>query len=211
MRYMTDEQSAWETQNEKSKALIRWGIIIAIFSYFSYILFTVGKPQKFSHFFNWTFVNSLSGIFVFINLIITIYLFQVKSDRWKMSRAFKYITMSLDIIFISLLLILTGVQSNFFLIYFIVIISNSIRYGMKVAIFGNFSVNLCYIGTLIFIYYPHLKVESLSEEFLKILTFWIVGMYTGFLAWRFQNLRTEVEKYKKLVVKLTTPNTDGKS
>jgi hypothetical protein len=92
-----------------------------------------------------------------------------------------------------------GKDSMFFVINYVVIVSNSLRYGMRVSIFGTLVMNLFYVCILYLQFYPNLEIDGIQKEILKIGGFWLVGIYTGYLSMRFEILRGEVEGYQKLL------------
>jgi hypothetical protein len=62
-------------------------------------------------------------------------------------------------------------------------------------------MNLFYIGVIAYQYYPDQQIVGIQKEILKLGGFWLVGIYTGYLALRFETLRGEVEHYQKLLAK----------
>lgn len=92
-----------------------------------------------------------------------------------------------------------GNESMFFVINYVVIVSNSLRYGMRISILGTIVMNVFYIGVLLYQYYPNLEITGVQKEILKVGGFWLVGIYTGYLSMRFETLRGEIENYQKLL------------
>ncbi|MEQ9363974.1 MAG: hypothetical protein RIF32_07020 [Leptospirales bacterium] len=201
---MRPEQAAWELKNERNKVNVRWLLMVLIAGYLSYLLKTdQGQEIGSTHLFNLTYILGLTAFLAAANLIFMLYLAGVSRARFRMRSALKYMSMIVDFIAISLVLLPTGGdRSIFFVVYFIVIISNSLRYGMRLALAGVFVFNLCYVAVLVYQYYPDLVIPNVQGEILKVAVFWVVGLYTGYIARRFQILQGEVEKYENLVRRL---------
>ncbi len=204
MQRMRPEKAAWELKNERNKVNVRWLLMVLIAGYLYYILQTgQGEEIGSTHLFNLSYIVGLTVFLATANLIFTLYLAAVARGRMAMRAGLKYLSMIVDFIAISLVLLPTGGdRSIFFVVYFIVIISNSLRYGMRLALAGAFTFNLCYVAVLAYQYYPDLVVPNIQGEILKVAVFWVVGLYTGYIARRFQILQGEVEKYQDLVRRL---------
>jgi len=211
MRPLGQEKSAWERKNEANKVNVRWFLTIAIFSYLAYLLATdrareIGGALSL----NWLYIGGLAAAMIALNLLCTIYLFLVKKRDWRMNPLVKYVTMTADLIMTSFLLVPTGGnESKFFVVYFIVIVSNGLRYGMRLSVFGVLVFNACYLGVLIHQFYPGLRISGMENETLKVVGFWVVGLYVGYLARRFELLQGQVEKYQKLVRDLMEQRRDA--
>ncbi|MCB1320529.1 MAG: hypothetical protein KDK34_09770 [Leptospiraceae bacterium] len=216
---LTLERGAWELKNERNKKNVRWLLIILIGGYLAYILHTdQGNEIGATGLFNWLFIGILMGVMAFLNLMFSIYLRLSASGRIRISPVLKYITMFVDFGAVSIVLIPTGGdESMFFVVYFIVIVSNSLRYGMRLTIIGLLMFNLLYVGVLAY-QYPGLIAGSgechgthclnFQREVLKVSVFWVVGLYTGYIARRFEILQGEVEKYERLVERLMARRDD---
>ncbi|MCB1315931.1 MAG: hypothetical protein KDK27_08255 [Leptospiraceae bacterium] len=216
---LTLERGAWELKNERNKKNVRWLLIILIGGYLAYILHTdQGNEIGATGLFNWLFIGILMGVMAFLNLMFSIYLRLSASGRIRISPVLKYITMFVDFGAVSIVLIPTGGdESMFFVVYFIVIVSNSLRYGMRLTIIGLLMFNLLYVGVLAY-QYPDLIAGSgechgphclnFQREVLKVSVFWVVGLYTGYIARRFEILQGEVEKYERLVERLMARRDD---
>ncbi|MCZ8342384.1 MAG: hypothetical protein O9301_05070 [Leptospira sp.] len=190
----------WEIRNEKNKAGVRWFIITLIIPYLSYLLYSgrsveIGREEIF----NWVYVSIVAGFIIAVNLCVTYVLLKANKDQ-VLHPSLKYITMVADFLAVALVMIPTGGKdSMFFVINYVVIVSNSLRYGMRVSIFGTIVMNLFYVSILYFQFYPNLEIDSIQKEILKIGGFWLVGIYTGYLSMRFEILRGEVVGYQKLL------------
>ena len=193
--FMRAEKAAWELKNERNKCNVRWLLMVLIASYLYYLL-EAGKGQEIgsTHLFELPYIAGVTAFLALTNLICTVYLSGVGRARWRMRGFVKYATMIVDFLAISLVLLPTGGdRSIFFVVYFIVIISNSLRYGMRLALVGVFTFNLCYVAVLVYQYYPDLVIPNVQGEILKVAVFWVVGLYTGYIARRFQILQGEVD------------------
>ncbi len=194
------EKAAWEIRNEKNKAGVRWLLIFIIVPYLSYLLFT-GKSVEIGHenIFNWYYVLSVASFIISVNLFVTFLLLRAVK-KGMIQPSVKYYTMIADFLAVALVMIPTGgSESMFFTINYIVIVSNSLRYGLRIAILGTIVMNIFYIGVLAFQYYPDKEIVGVQKEILKVGGFWLVGIYTGYLSMRFEILRGEIEHYQKLL------------
>lgn len=198
------ERSAYERANERNKVNVRWLLAALVAGYLSYVLWTgQGREIGGNHLFTWAFIAGLSGAMALLNAGFSVYLSLVARGRLRMHPLLKYLTMLTDFTAVSFVLIPTGGdESMFFVVYFIIIVSNSLRYGMRLAIAGLFAFNLGYAGVLAYQYWPGLELPHFQRELLKICGFWVVGLYTGYVARRFETLQGEVERYQQLVQKL---------
>ena len=196
----------WEMKNEKNKAGVRWLIVFIFAPYLSYLLAT-GRANEIGseRIFNGYYIGSLTAFIALVNLWTLWKLHQGKNGNWSIYT--KYITMIADFLAVALSLIPTGGnESVFFTINYVVIVSNSLRYGMRMAIAGVFTMNLFYVGVLAYQFFPQLYIPGAQKEILKLSGFWLVGIYTGYLSRRFENLRGEVEKYQKLLAEALKQN-----
>ncbi|GBF51705.1 hypothetical protein LPTSP4_32430 [Leptospira ryugenii] len=194
------ERALWEIKNEKNKAGVRWLIIFLIVPYLAFLLET-GRAVEIgqAHIFNWYYVGLVASFVILVNLIVS-FVIKRASAKSYISPSIKYYTMIADFLAVALVMIPTGGhQSMFFTVNYIVIVSNSLRYGLRIALLGTIVMNLFYVAILAFEYYPNGEVQGLQSEILKIGGFWLVGIYTGYLAMRFETLRGEIENYQKLL------------
>ncbi len=194
------EKALWEIRNEKNKAGVRWLLIFIIVPYLSYLLHT-GKSVEIGqkNIFNWYYILTVASFVVGINLIVTFILFHA-AKIGHIRPSIKYLTMTADFFAVALVMIPTGGnESMFFTINYIVIVSNALRYGLRIAILGTIVMNVFYIGVLAFQHYPEMEVQGIQKEILKVGGFWLVGIYTGYLSMRFEVLRGEIENYQYLL------------
>jgi hypothetical protein len=202
------EKFIWELKNEVNKTHTRWLFITLVFGYFTYAF---SQPRtnfpEYLPFFNWFYIICLVLGYSASNLIAAFYLYQVKNDKIKMHPFVKYLTMMLDMAAVSLVVLPTGGEKSiFFLLYLIVIVSNSMRFGLKVTVASLFALNIFYALALAYIHYPHFVLPGLDREILKISGLWVVGLYIGYLSRRFEIMQGEVEKYQQLVQELLAKN-----
>ncbi len=200
----TLSRSEYELKNEKNKAVVRWFLILVIGGYLSFLLGTERHREVAAvDLFNWFYIGGVTGAFAILNLLIAAYLRKVARAGAILPPALKYATTFVDFLAVSLVVLPTGgSESMLFVIYFIVIVSNGLRYGMRLALFGVFAFNILYVLVLIYQYFPGMIVPHMQREFMKVFGFWLVGLYVGYLARRFELLQGEVEKYRLLVEKL---------
>ena len=149
--------------------------------------------------FNWVYISVLNISVIFANLLVTVMVHRARKSE-KFHPIVKYCTMVIDLLTVAFVLIPTGgSESMFFVINYVVIVSNGLRYGMRVALVGTIAFNIFYVGVLAFQYYPDKDIANAQNEILKVAGFWLVGIYTGYLSRRFQILQGEVEKYQRLL------------
>jgi hypothetical protein len=194
------EKAAWEIRNEKNKAGVRWLLIFIIVPYLSFLLLT-GRAIEIGHanIFNWYYVITVATFIITVNLWVTFILFRALKSG-SISPSVKYYTMIADFLAVALVMIPTGGhESMFFTINYIVIVSNSLRYGLRISILGTIVMNIFYIGVLAFEHYPDKEIVGVQKEILKVGGFWLIGIYTGYLSMRFEMLRGEIEHYQKLL------------
>ncbi len=197
---LTKEKSAWEIRNEKNKAGVRWLLFFIIVPYLSFLLIT-GRSGEIGHeyIFNWYYIISLAVFVAVVNLIVTLLLMRAKKNSY-LHPSVKYYTMIADFFAVAMVMVPTGgSDSMFFVINYIVIVSNGLRYGLRISILGTIVMNLFYICIIAFQYFPDQEIVGVQKEFLKLGGFWLVGIYTGYLSLRFEVLRGEVEHYQKLL------------
>ncbi|MES0489716.1 MAG: hypothetical protein ABUK01_06985 [Leptospirales bacterium] len=186
-----------------SKTNVRWALFIFITSYLSYTLQNAPETMTgVKDTFNGLFIYTLAGTVFILNFLYTVYLWKARNSSRTLHSLLKYITMLFDCMLVTMLLLLTGGdKSMFFLLYVIVIISNGTRYGMRLAVAGIILFNICYVAMLFYQYYPNLDVADVRGESLKVIGVWVVGLYIGYLARRFEILHSDLDQYKNMVAK----------
>jgi len=142
---------------------------------------------------SWGTVFTLVATVAVLNLGYTAIL-RRGTPRW-----LKYLTTATDLWLISALVLFTGGSGSvFYYSYFIVLVSNGIRYGMAMALYVATVYNVGYVGVLLLAPPP----ERLTVEAVKILTFWGIALYAGYLAMRFQRQSRILESYEETIAGL---------
>lgn len=176
-----------EQQIERSKTVARWIIAAALFAGVAYLKHQGEIPIP------WGVVLALTAVVVSLNLLFWIIL-RRSAPRW-----LKYVTTTVDLGILSVLVGFTGGSASvFYFAYFLVLVSNSIRYGMGMALYVATVYNLAYVAVLV----AHPPSGSLTVEAVKILTFWGVALYAGYLAMRFQRQTRILAAYEETIARL---------
>lgn len=176
-----------EQQIERSKVAVRWLVAVVLFAAVAYLKRSnlVATP--------WGTILVLTGALAVLNVTFTLIL-RTSAPRW-----LKYITTGTDLTLISLLVWFTGGGGSvFYYAYFIVLVSNSIRYGMPMALYVATMYNVLYVAVLL-IAPPS---GDLTIEAVKILAFWGIALYAGYLAMRFQRQSRILESYEETIARL---------
>lgn len=203
----------WDLKNELNKVNVRWALLILVSCYLIsqyFLLIEDDSGQRnISRLF---YILNLSAAVLILNMIYNFYLFSVRKKSGLIHSSLKYISMIFDLSVITLLLIPTGgSESMFFILYIVVLLSNGMRYGMRLAMTGVLSFNVMYFIMLFYLNYPRTEIQEFQREILKVTGIWIVGLYIGYLARRFEMLHEEVDKYKALLVRYMKNEDDVKS
>jgi hypothetical protein len=176
-----------EQQIERSKVVVRWIVGGALFGSVAYL------KSRGQLLVPWSTVLALTAALVLLNVGYGRIL-RRGAPAW-----LKYITTTTDLILLSFLVFFTGgAGSVFYFAYFIVLVSNSIRYGMGLAVFVATVYNLTYVAVLSW----RPPGSDLTVEAVKILTFWGVALYAGYLAMRFQRQTRILESYEGTIARL---------
>lgn len=176
-----------EQQIERSKVVVRWIVAATLFGAVTYLkrAGSVAIP--------WSTVLGLTAAVAVLNLVYWNIL-RRSAPRW-----LKYVTTATDLALISLLVLFTGGSGSvFYVAYFVVLVSNSIRYGMGMALYVATIYNLTYVAVLAFV--P--PAGDLTTEAVKVLAFWGVALYAGYLAMRFQRYARILESYEETIARL---------
>lgn len=176
-----------EQQIERSKVVVRWIVTATLFCAVAYLKRTgsVAIP--------WSTVAALTAGVAVLNLIYWGIL-RRGAPRW-----LKYVTTATDVALISVLVLFTGGSGSVFHVaYYVVLVSNSIRYGIGMALYVAIVYNLTYAAILAFA--P--PGGDLTTEAVKILAFWGVALYAGYLAMRFQRYARILESYEETIARL---------
>ena len=176
-----------EQQIERSKIVVRWIVAVLLFAAVTYLR-RRGEVDV-----SWSAVLLLTGLLALLNLLYGAIL-RGGAPSW-----LKYATTATDLALISALVVITGgTRSVFYFAYFIVLISNSFRYGMGMALYVAILYNLVYASVL-FVAPPG---GDLTIEAVKIFAFWGIALYAGYLATRFQRQTRILQSYEETITRL---------
>jgi hypothetical protein len=179
-----------ELEIERSKTVARWFGIVCLTGLLYW------QRAQYDGSYRAALAWIVAGI-ILINLIHSIYLFSAKSCP----PIYKYLSVGLDALFLTLTIRYTGFsRSPFFFIYFLLLISNCIRYGLLMSLYIAGIVNVLYAGVLSL--GPRLEPTVLGGEGLKILAFWGVALYGGAVAARIRRQAYEIEAYEDTIALL---------
>ena len=121
-----------------------------------------------------------------------------KPDRVRIPRWLKYLTVFGDMVFISVLISLTGyTRSPFFFVYFVFLISNCLRYGLLMSLFVAAVFNILYVFVLGFAPESERQASVLGGEGLKIVAFWAVALYGGAISARIRRQGNQLRVYEE--------------
>jgi hypothetical protein len=177
-----------EAQIERSKVVVRWIVAALLFGSVAYL------KQRGEIDIAWPQIVLLTALLALLNFIYGGILRHGTAPGW-----LKYVTTATDVALISALAGLTGAtHSLFYFAYFIVLISNSFRYGMGMALYVAVIYNVGY-ATVVILAPPG---GDLTVEALKILAFWGIALYAGYLATRFQRQARILQSYEETILRL---------
>ena len=121
-----------------------------------------------------------------------------KPDRVRIPRGLKYLTVFGDMVFISVLISLTGyTRSPFFFVYFVFLISNCLRYGLLMSLFVAGVFNVLYVFVLGLAPESERAASVLGGEGLKIVAFWAVALYGGAISARIRRQGNQLRVYEE--------------
>src|SRR3990172_10089498 len=156
-----------DRRTERSKVTIRWMVTVVLFLGAVYLRRNEAIGTS------WTVIFGLTAGVAVANLIFTAVL-RHGAPRW-----LRYLTTATDLALTSILVAYSGgSDSPFYYVYFIILVSNSIRYGMGLAVFVALVYNVAYVAVLL----AHPIGGDQTIEGVKILTFWGVALSPGYLA-----------------------------
>ena len=185
-----------EQHIERSKIVARWIIAAALFTGVAYLKYQGEIPVP------WGVILVLTVVVAVLNLLFWALLRRL-APRW-----LKYVTTATDLGLLSVLVGSTGGSASvFYFAYFLVLVSNSIRYGMGMALYVATMFNLAYVAVLV-VYPPS---GTLTVEAVKILTFWGVAIYAGYLAMRFQRQTRILAAYEETSARLRADDLSPRS
>lgn len=176
-----------EQQIERSKVAVRWLVAAVVLAAITYL--KRGGLVDIS----WFTIIALTATIAALNTGYTLIL-RTSAPRW-----LKYVTTGTDLLIISVLVWFTGGSASvFYYTYFIVLVSNSVRYGMPMALYVATVYNIAYVIVLVLA--P--PSGDLTIEAVKILTFWGIALYAGYLAMRFQRQSRILQSYEETIAAL---------
>jgi hypothetical protein len=130
-----------------------------------------------------------------------LYLWQ--PNRIDIPRWFKYLTVTGDMAFVSILIYYTGfTQSPFFFVYFVFLISNCLRYGLLMSLFVAGVFNLFYVFVLGLAPQGTVRPSVLGGEGLKIVAFWMTALYGGAISARLRRQAIQLRVYEETIAEL---------
>lgn len=188
---MNDFESEWAI--ERSKTVARWFgiVVVAVVLEWQRHNGIIAMPR--AVFFG------LVGSVALVNLLHTLYLARCPS----ISPLFKYVTTGLDVALVTVTIAWTGYsRSPFFYVYFLLLVSNCMRYGFGMSLYLATLVNLLYAGTLSLAPATERQTAVLGGEGLKILGFWAVALYGGGIAARMRRSAHVIAAYEDTIANL---------
>jgi len=176
-----------DRRTERSKVTIRWIVTVVLFLGAAYLR----RNQAIGT--SWAVILGLTAGVALANLGFTAVL-RRGAPRW-----LRYVTTATDLALTSILVAYSGGSgSPFYYVYFIILVSNSIRYGIGLAVFVALVYNVAYVAVLL----AHPIGGDQTIEGVKILTFWGVALYAGYLATRFHRQTRIIEAYEETIAGL---------
>jgi hypothetical protein len=175
-----------DRRTEQSKVVVRWIVVAVALTAVIYMrrTGTVATPGA--------VIAALTAGVAALNLGFAAAL-RRGAPRW-----LRYVTTGSDLAVISVLVAYSGGSASpFYYLYFIVLVSNAVRYGMAMAIFVALGFNVAYVGVLL-----ARPVADLTAEGAKVLAFWGVALYAGYLAARFQRQARLLQAYEETILSL---------
>jgi hypothetical protein len=176
-----------DRHTERSKVTIRWIVVAVLFAGAVYLRRNQAIATP------WAVILGLTASVALANLAFGAVL------RQGAPRYLRYVTTGLDLALTSILVGYSGGSgSPFYYVYFIILVSNSIRYGMGMAVFVALVFNVAYVAVLL----AHPVGGDQTIEGVKILAFWGVALYAGYLATRFHRQARIIEAYEETIAGL---------
>jgi hypothetical protein len=172
---------------EQSKVAVRWLVLVVALLVAAHLRRggAIATP--------WTIILALGAVVAAANLAFSVVL-RRGAPPWM-----RYVSTAVDLAVISILLVFSGGGgSPFYYLYFIVLVSNSIRYGMAMALFVALCFNVAYVVVLVL----RPPGGDLTAEGVKILAFWGAALYAGYLATRYQRQMRIMQSYEETIATL---------
>jgi hypothetical protein len=188
---MNEIESEWAI--ERSKVVARWFGIVVLATVLEWQRHNglIAMPRS-------VFLTLVGGM-ALINLLHTVYLARCRT----VSPLFKYLTTGLDALLVTVTIAWTGyTRSPFFYVYFVLLVSNCLRYGFGMALYLATLVNILYAGALSLAPMTERQTAVLGGEGLKILGFWAVALYGGSIAARMRRTAHVIAAYEDTIAEL---------
>ncbi|MGH8103705.1 MAG: hypothetical protein ACREJQ_04205 [bacterium] len=191
---LMEEKQKRELLNERQKVTNRWFIFVILFVVFLVISVRGTIPLLTATFLPLAVSGALANGFFHI-----LFLRVSAVPSWV-----KYATVAFDMAVASVVILVTGgPYSVFYSLYFIILISNAFRYGMGMSMYVALLENLMYPVILwiwgglpdasrVFSFEASALHYSLLLEGSKILVFWGVALYAGYLSSRLKRQANEI-------------------
>jgi hypothetical protein len=190
--------SGWESElnTERAKTNVRWFAILILAATLEWI--RLKDPTL--HISN-TVMFGLVGASVAMTGLEALTLWQ--PNRRTIPHWFKYVTVSGDMAFVSVLIYYTDfTQSPFFFVYFVFLISNCLRYGLLMSLFVALVFNVLYVIVLGLAPAEKVRPSVLGGEGLKIIAFWAVALYGGVISARLRRQANQLRVYEETIAEL---------
>lgn len=197
---METVQTGWESERdtERAKVNARWFAVAILFGALLWIR---------SH--NAEVAANLSPLTVWILLGFALgktigeSLYLWHPHRQTIPAWLKYWTVGGDMAFISALVYYTGyARSPFFFVYFVILISNCLRYGLLMSLYVAGMFNLLYVLVLGLAPETERMPSVLGGEGLKIMAFWAVALYGGAVSARLRRQANQLRVYEETIAEL---------
>ena len=193
--------TGWESERdtERAKVNARWFAIVLLFGVLQWI-------RRHAHSYGAVPMSDalaygITGAAFAMTTLEALYLWM--PGRETIPRWLKYVTVLGDMIFISVLIYYTGfTQSPFFFVYFILLISNCLRYGFLMSLFVAAAFNILYAIVLGSAPPGAVHPSVLGGEGIKILAFWAVALYGGAVSARLRRQANQLRVYEETILEL---------
>lgn len=188
-----------ELEIERSKTVARWFFIAILAGLLAWQRATqviVVSPSAFAF---------LVGGVILVNLLHSVYLFRAQTCP----AFYKYLSVGLDLLFLTIAIYFSGGnKSPFFFVFFVLLVSNCIRYGLAMSLYIAVLVNVLYVAALSQVS-KKMEPTVLGGEGLKILAVWGTALYGGAVAARVRRQAFEIAAYEETIAELRARLREG--
>jgi hypothetical protein len=191
---------AWENERdtERAKLTIRWVALVVLLGVAQYI--RLHDPEIAAQLTPRRVAAILAGVVLLITAE-SLYLWQ--PGRQNVPPWFKFATVTADLVVVSLLIYYTGfTRSPFFYVYFVILISNCLRYGLLMSLYVALGFNIAYVFVLGLAPGEAVAPSVLGGEGLKILAFWATAFYGGSVSARLRRQANQLRVYEETLLEL---------